>query len=201
MTTGEEGQLLRDADPLAYHTYDEYWHMRAEGYYELIRGWLVKMSAPRTAHQLICLELADRLKTYARRDTGCFTFIAPFDVRLFPGAAPEQDTVVQPDVCLVCDRGKLDERGCNGAPDLIFEVISKKTAQYDRTVKVALYEAAGVREYVVIDAELKRAEQRVLGASGRYPLPTIVGVGETYRSDVVEGFRFAVEEVLTAGEF
>lgn len=79
----------------------------------------------------------------------CLAFIAPFDVRLPRADEPDEavDTVVQPDLSVICDPGKLDERGCRGAPDWVVEVLSPATAAHDHIVKRAVYERAGVREY------------------------------------------------------
>jgi Uma2 family endonuclease len=74
-------------------------------------------------------------------------------VRLFPAADNSDDTVLEPDLTVVCDSAKLDERGCNGAPDLVIEIVSPTSARYDRVVKFNKYRQAGVREYWIVDPE------------------------------------------------
>ena len=116
---------------------------------ELIKGRIFKMSpAPRRVHQEVLGGLHPQAGS-SLRDEPCKVFIAPFDVRL-PKNDPADDqtyTVVQPDLCIVCDRDKLDDKGCVGAPDLIVEVISPSSAQKDTKDKFSLYEETGVKEY------------------------------------------------------
>ena len=121
--------------------------------YELYNGQPVAMASPSDVHQLICAEL---LRQFANYLVGkhCKVFPAPFDVRLFEveGDSPDDvDTVLQPDLMVVCDSNKVDRHGVHGAPDLVIEILSPATAQYDRLVKFNLYERAGVREYWIVD--------------------------------------------------
>jgi Uma2 family endonuclease len=85
----------------------------------------------------------------------CKAFAAPFGVRLFPEADQNDDIVVQPDIIVVCDHYKLDGKVCNGAPDLVIEILSPSTAAHDEKVKLQLYLEAGVREYWIVDPERK----------------------------------------------
>ncbi|MDR3296629.1 MAG: Uma2 family endonuclease [Prevotellaceae bacterium] len=126
---------------------------------ELVNGIVKLMSpAPSRAHQDISrelvLSLANKIKRYRGR---CKVYYAPFDVRLPQHGTTADDqiyTVVQPDICVVCDLSKLDEHGCLGAPDLVVEVQSVATAKYDLDEKFHIYQEAGVKEYwVVVPAE------------------------------------------------
>ena len=122
---------------------------------ELIDGEIFMMSAPSWRHQEICGELFFRLRTYLEGKR-CKAIYAPLDVRLFAqeGDGPEDvDTVVQPDVFVVCDPEKLDDSGCRGAPDMVIEVLSPSSARQDRYVKYLLYQRAGVKEYWIVDPE------------------------------------------------
>ncbi len=134
------------------HNYGEYRQWREDTRYELIDGVAYAMApAPTRLHQEVLLELARQVAN-ALVDHPCKVFIAPFDVRL-PKADEADDmieTVVQPDLSVVCDSGKLDERGCRGAPDWIVEVLSPATAGHDHILKRAVYEQAGVREYWLV---------------------------------------------------
>ena len=122
--------------------------------YELYDGQPVALASPTDVHQMISGELFRQLANYLVGKR-CKVFSAPFDVRLFEkqGDSPENvDTVLQPDIMVVCDPNKADQRGVHGAPDLIIEILSLATAQYDRLVKFNLYRRAGVREYWIIDS-------------------------------------------------
>ena len=135
----------RDA---AYHTYADYLTWPEDARYELIDGAAYLMSpAPGRLHQEVAGEIYHQACT-ALEGKPCRAYIAPFDVRLPRSDEADEsvDTVVQPDVFVVCDRSKLDERGMRGAPDWVVEVLSPATAGHDQTVKLAAYERAGVRE-------------------------------------------------------
>jgi len=179
-----------------YFTYAEYLRLQLEGYYELLRGYLVKMPSPVDGHQVVTgwfhAELYQALK-----GTQCQVRIAPYDVRLFPAEDHEQYTVVQPDVCVICDASIIERRGCHGAPDLVIEVLSKRTQLKDRTTKMLLYEQAGVREYWIVDVHDQQLEVRVLNDGVYPPLPSIYGKGSEVESTVVAGFGVSIDEVFS----
>jgi len=136
------------------YTYADYLTWKFEERVELIRGKLFKMSpAPSMSHQRISFNLSLQIGPYFKRHT-CQVFAAPFDVRLpLPPerqAEDQIDTVVQPDLSIICDPNKLDERGCQGPPDWIIEILSPSTSIKDLTEKFDLYQHAGVREYWVV---------------------------------------------------
>jgi len=115
---------------------------------ELINGIAyVREPAPSRVHQELVGELYLQVRV-ALEGRSCRTYIAPFDVRLPKSTEPDEliDTVVQPDVLIVCDPDKLDDRGMRGAPDWLAEVLSPGTATHDEVVKLPAYERAGVRE-------------------------------------------------------
>lgn len=117
---------------------------------ELIDGELFWMDAPTRQHQDILLELAFEIRMYIRRNKGtCKIYVAPFDVRI------KKDTrhYVEPDISVICDRDKLNEKGCLGAPDWMIEIVSPSSKVMDYERKVALYREAGAREYWIVDAE------------------------------------------------
>lgn len=134
------------------YTYADYLTWQLQERLELLRGKIALMSpAPRRNHQMITGNLYAFIWTYLRKKS-CQVFIAPFDVRL-PNTKNEDTkiyTVVQPDVCVVCDPSKLDERGCVGAPDLVIEVLSPGNTRKEMREKYALYEEAGVKEYWLV---------------------------------------------------
>ena len=143
------GLALRDPE---YHTFGDYLTWPEDVRYELIDGEAYMMApAPTVSHQDIAGEVYYQLRN-ALQDKPCRALIAPVDVRL-PKAdeADEQiDTVVQPDVLVVCDKSKVSERGIRGAPDWVLEVLSPSTAGHDQVKKLHLYERHGVREYWMV---------------------------------------------------
>lgn len=109
------------------------------------------MTGPSWQHQAVCMNLGVQLVAHFR-ERGCRVLAAPFDIRLPEGDEPDDaiQTVVQPDISVVCDAGKLDSRGCRGAPDLVVEILSPSTAARDHVIKRSLYERHGVREYWLV---------------------------------------------------
>lgn len=145
---------FQDLDLSKYYTYADYLQWRFEETVELIKGKIFKMSpAPSMYHQKISTKLLSRIE-YALGHRNCNVFHAPFDVRLpLPKGKKTDDkiiTVVQPDICIICDESKLDQRGCLGPPDWIIEIISPGTAQKDIKDKFEIYEASGVKEYWIV---------------------------------------------------
>jgi Uma2 family endonuclease len=123
------------------------------------------------------MHLSSTLYSYVRKRKGkCEVHHAPFDVR-FPRNGETADekiyTVVQPDVCVICDPSKLDDRGCIGAPDLIVEVQSVSTAKRDLNEKFNLYELSGVKEYWVVFPKDQAVTVFCLQEDGRYDQGTI----------------------------
>ena len=144
-------QLKRDS---LYHTYGDYLTWSATYGDEVIDGtaYVREPPGPSPSHQAIVGELHRQVANELKGKT-CRVYVAPFDVRL-PKSTEEDDqvdTVVQPDVFIVCDLQKVDARGMRGAPDWIAEVLSPGTARHDRLVKLPVYERAGVREVWLVD--------------------------------------------------
>ncbi len=131
-----------------HYRYADYLGWPDDVHYELIDGvaWLMA-PAPTRRHQELVGELFRQVAN-ALEGRQCRAYVAPFDVRLPHGdeADADIDTVVQPDVLVVCDPAKLDDRGLRGAPDWVIEVLSPATAGHDQTRKLAAYERAGVPE-------------------------------------------------------
>ena len=133
-------------------TYGDYLEWPDEERWELIAGEAFNMTpAPSRTHQKILLALADIFYNYLK-DKSCEVYVAPFDVRLPEGDQSEKEinSVVQPDLTVICDPAKLDEKGCLGSPDLIIEIISPSTAAHDYIEKLALYERRQVPEYWIV---------------------------------------------------
>ena len=133
-------------------TYGDYLKWSDEERWEIISGVPYLMSpAPSPEHQRLSMEIGRQLATYLQ-GKNCEVFSAPFDVRLPLGDEKEEDiiNVVQPDLVVICDRTKIDKRGCKGAPDLIIEILSYSTAKKDLNEKFNLYERSGIKEYWVV---------------------------------------------------
>lgn len=139
------------------YTYGDYITWPNEERWELIDGIAYNMSpSPSRRHQEISRALFYQFYEYLK-DKPCEVYYAPFDVRLTNTDERDEDicTVVQPDLLVVCDRNKLDEKGCRGVPDVIIEIVSPFSASKDLKEKFALYERHGVKEYWVVHPEEK----------------------------------------------
>ena len=164
---------INDLDLNGTYTYADYLLWQFEERLELIKGKIFKMSpAPNTRHQVISTNLQGNLFIYLK-DQPCRLFSAPFDVRLFDSkksALANRDiyTVVQPDLCVICDGTKLDEKGCLGAPDLVIEILSPGNSQKEMYNKFLLYQECGVREYWLVDSDRNAVLSYVFNETGRY---------------------------------
>lgn len=156
-------------NPNGYYTYQDYLTWTFPERVELFRGTPYVMSpAPNRRHETITIQFIGQLFFYFRQ-SGCQLFSAPFDVRLPVSLKPGKvDTVVQPDLLVVCDKSKLDKQGCNGAPDLVVEILSGSNSSREMRDKFTLYESAGVREYWLVQPEMESVLVYSLNDEGRY---------------------------------
>ena len=135
------------------YTAADYYALPGHRRTELIDGAFFVMEAPSVPHQLLLSILSCELRSYVKMSGGsCAVLSAPCAVQL----NRDDRTVVEPDVMVVCDRGRLNRRGCFGAPDFIIEVLSPQTKRKDMTIKTEKYSAAGVREYWLVDPDSRR---------------------------------------------
>jgi Uma2 family endonuclease len=158
--------MLLAKEETSYYTYADYLEWDENERYEIIDGEAYMMAAPSRIHQETSGNFYYALRSFLEGKS-CKVYAAPFSVRLFPEEDGSDDTVVEPDITVVCDPSKLDDRGCNGAPDFIIEIISPTTARYDRIVKFDKYREAGVREYWIVDPEEKVVSAYIL-KDGQY---------------------------------
>ena len=164
---------------------------------ELIYGIPVMMAPPATIHQRIITELIFQLRLFLNGKK-CEVFPAPFAVRLFEqeNDRPEDvDTLVEPDIAVICDPDKIDEIGCKGAPDFIIEVLSPSNRKYDLFTKFHLYRRAGVREYWVIDPKSKSVQTFILKDEGYLPNGT-GGLNDTLEVSVLKGCTINLSEIF-----
>ena len=128
----------------------------------------------------------------------CEVFSVPFGVLLFEkdGDSPENvDTLVEPDISVICDRDKLDRYGCKGAPDLIVEILSPSTQRRDRLIKLELYQRAGVREYWLVSPE-EQTVQVLLFTNGLLLPRELYKKGDVAKVNVLEGCFLELEKVF-----
>lgn len=120
---------------------------------ELIDGEMFRMDAPLRIHQDILMQLAVEINLYIKNNGGiCKVYAAPFAVRI----KKDNRNYIEPDISVICDREKLDKKGCQGAPDWVIEILSPSSAEIDCKRKVQLYRETGVREYWIVDPEKER---------------------------------------------
>ncbi len=152
------------------YTYSDYLRYTEDDRFELILGEVYDMSpAPSRRHQQICGELFRQIANHLV-DRRCSVYTAPFDVRFTEADETDEEcsTVVQPDIAVICDHKKLDDKGCKGAPDFIAEIISPYTASKDNITKAALYEKHGVKEYWIVHPLDNILIVRRLDENGQY---------------------------------
>jgi Uma2 family endonuclease len=166
--------------------------------WELIDGFAYDMTpAPSPRHQEIVMALSAQFYQFLEGKP-CRVFPAPFDVRLpTPGEDDMTATsVVQPDITVVCDREKLDARGCLGSPTLMVEVLSPETAKKDMREKLHVYERAGVPEYWIVSPFEQTLMVFTLDAAGRYGAPTVYDHDDQAPVGVLEGLRIDMPRVF-----
>ena len=180
--------VAREAKPEAAtketYTYGDYLTWLDDERWELIDGIPYNMTpAPSRSHQVISRELLLQIAIYLTGKT-CEVYAAPFDVRLPKGDEEDEliETVVQPDLVVVCDPKKLDERGCRGAPDWVVEILSPETAAKDMKIKRDLYERVGVKEYWLIDPANKTVQIYTQGDDRRYGRPEVYAAGDQVKA-------------------
>ena len=154
------------------YTYADYVKWTFDEADELIKGNVFKMEVPLTNHQGLSGNLVVLIKNYLKEKPDK-VYAAPFDVRLPKPLSQRKsdkdiETVVQPDICVVCDLSKIDRRGCIGAPDLIVEILSKGTASKDVKVKFEVYEESGVKEYWIVSLSERFVNVFRLNEQGKY---------------------------------
>ncbi len=173
---------LKQLDLNAQYTYADYLTWKFQERVELLRGKIREMSAPNRVHQGISLNLS-RLLANALWKSPCKVYAAPFDVRLTRFSQvknKEVITVVQPDLCVICDPAKLDDKGCIGAPDLVIEILSPGNSKTEMKDKFDLYEEAGVQEYWIVFPGERSVLIFKLGDNGRY-----IGLQPAIESDIL----------------
>ena len=180
-----------------HYSYADYLEWDENERIELIDGAPVMMAPPSRRHQEISGELYRQLANFLEGKK-CRVYPAPFGVRLFEqaGDSPEVvDTVVEPDITVVCDPGKLDDQGCKGAPELVIEILSPSTQRHDRLTKLNLYQRAGVGEYWIVNPE-DRTVQVMLLENGLYRVADVGTAQDVIKVNSLEGCYLELEKVF-----
>lgn len=165
---------------------------------EIINGEAFMMATPSSRHQEVSGELFRQLANFLEGKQ-CKVYPAPFGVRLFEqaGDRPEDvDTMVEPDISVVCDRSKIDRHGCKGAPDLIIEILSPSTRRHDRLVKLNLYQRAEVREYWIVDPDNESVQVFTLDG-GALKIREDYGREDVAKVNVLDGCFIELSKVFS----
>jgi Uma2 family endonuclease len=165
---------------------------------ELIKGMILKMSpAPNRFHQKVGGRIYNRISNFLWKKR-CEIYISPFDVR-FPKQTQKNDddiySVVQPDLCVICDESKLDERGCIGAPDLIIEILSLSNSKHDLVTKKKLYEENGVLEYWIVYPNDQILHKYVL-INDKYELEGVFTREDFVTTKLLPGFELKMDDIF-----
>ena len=184
---------ISQLDPLGTYTYADYLLWQLKEKIQLFKGKIFAMSpAPARFHQEISTNLNELLIPFFKGQK-CKIYSAPFDV--FFKSADGKESVVQPDICVICDPEKIDSRGCLGVPDLVVEILSPGNLQNELDSKFRIYEEAGVAEYWIVDPEHEAVWVNVL-KEGQYIIQKPVAMGKT-----VTSVKFPDLEISTAEVF
>lgn len=159
---------------------------------ELIDGQLYMMAPPSTIHQKLSGEIFTDIKNYIRLNNGpCQVFAAPFAVFL----NDDNDKYVEPDISIICDKNKIDDKGCHGAPDWIIEIVSPSSKRMDYYIKLASYRLAGVQEYWIIDP-IK--ETIIVYDMANDSGPTIYSFNDKVKVNIYEDLSIDFKDVMLA---
>ena len=181
-----------------FYTYADFLTWDESEWVELIEGDVFMMSpTPTRFHQEISGEIFLQIGSYLRGKK-CKVYAAPFTVRPFEREDDDPrgvDTVVQPDITVVCDPGKLDDMGCKGAPDLIVEILSPSNRRHDMLTKFNLYQRAGVREYWIVDPDARTVSVYTL-EEGAYHAAEVYSAGSSVPVGVLEDCSIDLKTVF-----
>ena len=193
-----EFMLVEEPDSSLEYTYADYLKWKFEERVELIRGKIMKMTAPNRKHQDVSRELMHTITSFLK-DKTCKAYSAPFDVRLpltNKSTNEEIITVVQPDLCIICDASKLDDKGCIGAPDLVVEILSPGNSKKEIRLKYEVYEEAGVKEYWIINPVEENIAALLLNKEGKFNGAKLYASQEKLMSVAVPGLEVNTSDIF-----
>lgn len=194
--TSDTIKKVEELDMSAKYSYADYLLWKFEERVEIIKGKVYELAAPLRKHQSISRGITIQLGIQLQ-GSKCKMYYAPFDVRL-PLSTNEKktSTVVQPDICVICNPEILDEKGCNGAPDFIVEILSPSTSEKDATVKFDLYEEVGVKEYWMVYPDLNLVDVFLQNKKGKYQLIKKYSARQKVPVNIIEGCEVDLEKVF-----
>jgi Uma2 family endonuclease len=179
------------------YTYGDYLKFEIEEMVEIIRGKIFRMSpAPRVKHQKISGNLYFKLMQNLKNTT-CFVFYAPVDIVL-PIENKKRNkstTVVQPDICVICDPKIIEEKAIFGVPDFIIEIVAGKDVKKDTQIKFDLYQEAGVGEYWIVLADIKLVEVYIL-ENDKYQRLNAFSEDDLVPVKTIPGLEIRIEEIF-----
>jgi Uma2 family endonuclease len=185
------------------YTYADYLTWMDDVRRELIEGFIKLLPAPRSIHAKVSYNITGNLWAILKRNQGkCNVFYAPFDVRLSKNGETANDkiyTVVQPDICVICDPSKIDKRGCCGAPDMIIEINSPSTGRRDLHDKFLLYEESGVKEYWIVYPESEAITVFLLQNDGKYDAGTVYEFEGQVPIHIFDGSTIDLKDIFIRG--
>ncbi|MFH1962008.1 MAG: Uma2 family endonuclease [bacterium] len=179
-------------------TYGDYLQWTDEQRWELIDGAAYDMSpAPSRRHQVVVGELYRQISTYLL-DKPCQVYVAPFDVRLPEADESDEETgtVVQPDIVVICDKNKLDDKGCKGSPDIVIEILSPYTAKKDFVTKYHLYERHKVKQYWIFDPVTEEVSIFKLNNNDKYGEPEDYKKEDTIKVDIFKDLEIDLRTIF-----
>lgn len=189
---------LPEKDKGKIFTYEDYLNWSGMQRIELINGYVYLMAPPSRLHQKVSGAIYVQFFNYLK-DKDCEVYYAPFGVR-FPTENDRSDkeikNVVEPDIVVVCDKTKLDDEGCKGAPDLIVEITSPSSARKDKIEKFNLYERHGVKEYWIVEPESKIVSVFTLQENKRYGRPDMYSVGDKIKVSIFDDLIIDLTDVF-----
>ncbi len=183
-------------DKKEVYTYDDYLNWTDDQRIELIDGQIYLMAPPSTMHQRVLREIFTIFSVYLKGKK-CEAFCAPFGVKFTEKGEKDIKTVVEPDIVVICDKSKLDNDGCKGAPDLIVEITSPSTARKDRVEKFNLYEKYGVKEYWIVEPDLKIVNVFALQENNRYGRPEIYTEEDKIKVSIFDDLSIDLKDVFS----
>ncbi|WP_243718065.1 Uma2 family endonuclease [Pedobacter changchengzhani] len=189
---------FNDIDASLSYSYANYLNWLFDDRIELIKGKIFKMSpAPSRVHQKISIRILNPLVNFLKGEV-CEVYSAPFDVRFPKESKADKDvfTVLQPDICVVCDKNKLDDRGCIGAPDIVVEILSPGNTKMELLHKYKVYEEFGVKEYWVVSQSDQNILIYTLNGLGKFEPSKQFTLSEKITSSVLPGFELKLDDVF-----
>ena len=172
------------------YTAEDYWNLPNDTHAELIDGELIMMAPPSPIHQEITLAIATEIRNYIRKKAGdCKVYPSPFAVNL----TANDETWIEPDISIICDKSKITDRGCTGAPDFIVEIVSPSSSKMDYSTKMILYSNSGVREYWIVDPEKERT---TIYRFEEDAAPTIIPFNHSIAVGIYEDLSITIADLL-----